>query len=274
MNHSLHELSFVTLPASQVEWKLLYKDSGSGAKLDGSCWRPIPPPGLVNVGDTFVIGHESPSQSTQPINQYVDKSVYQPINQMTVLFAVDRPEVVKRSTKPVLVWSDRGSGAKQDIELYEGQAEEGYISLGLYANIDNPEHYLVNETLVTFDNDFSTSDASWCDLGSNSNHHIQTFYNSSYHTFVCTTSPATKVPLIGFRIGALTKSAEIKLPTCKKWLPNSVAPYEDVKELLAPKAAIASTTDGPAVDQTSNTTSNEDQQADDGQFHQEDFQMV
>ena len=42
-----------------VKYTRIWKDSGSGAKMDGSCWRPEPPQGYVALGDVFMTGHDT-----------------------------------------------------------------------------------------------------------------------------------------------------------------------------------------------------------------------
>lgn len=39
--------------AHPVSYTGLWNDKGSGARLNGSCWRPVPPPGYVALGDVF-----------------------------------------------------------------------------------------------------------------------------------------------------------------------------------------------------------------------------
>src|SRR5258708_4520523 len=113
--------TFLALQAKDVEWALLYTDTGTGAKLDGSCWRPTAPEGYVSVGDCFIVGHEWPSESRPT---------------MKVLFARNDPDVVRAidlDAKHSEVWNDAGSGGKQDIRLIQPTAPAGFVSLGLVA---------------------------------------------------------------------------------------------------------------------------------------------
>lgn len=39
-----------------LDYDFIWNDSGSGAEMDGSCWRPKPPQGYVALGDVFATG--------------------------------------------------------------------------------------------------------------------------------------------------------------------------------------------------------------------------
>ncbi|WP_066072821.1 Vps62-related protein [Neobacillus soli] len=47
--------------AHPVDYIYIWNDSRSGSKMDGSCWRPVPPQGYVSLGDVFVGNHNKPS---------------------------------------------------------------------------------------------------------------------------------------------------------------------------------------------------------------------
>jgi len=44
-----------------TDYKLIWKDKGSGAKMDGSVWEPIPPKDYIALGHVAVTGHKKPS---------------------------------------------------------------------------------------------------------------------------------------------------------------------------------------------------------------------
>lgn len=43
--------------AAPTRYDQVWNDKGSGADLDGSCWRPVPPDGYVALGDVFMRDH-------------------------------------------------------------------------------------------------------------------------------------------------------------------------------------------------------------------------
>lgn len=76
--------------APPVAYSKLYDDSGSGADLDGSFWRPQPPPGYVCLGDVAGAGHDAP-----------------PLDAIRCV----RDDLVRPGAIGNGVWNDRGTGA-------------------------------------------------------------------------------------------------------------------------------------------------------------------
>ncbi|MFH8810065.1 hypothetical protein ACH4GZ_22920 [Streptomyces hygroscopicus] len=82
--------------ASPVGYERLWYDKGTGATLDGSVWRPIPPAGYVALGDVWMAG----GTTAPPRN-----AVY-----CVKQGAVDGHTYVRRAELRELVWKDQGTG--------------------------------------------------------------------------------------------------------------------------------------------------------------------
>ncbi|MGB8920057.1 MAG: Vps62-related protein [Pseudomonas sp.] len=79
------------------DFELIWKDSGSGSKKDGAIWRPIPPEGYVALGCVCSNDHDKPS-----------------LNAVRCV----RADLVTASKVNELIWSDKGSGAKQSVSVW------------------------------------------------------------------------------------------------------------------------------------------------------------
>lgn len=95
-------------------YQLIWADHGSGARMDGSCWRPIPPAGYVALGDVFVTGYDNPSQHD---------------------VVCIRQDLVVRAKVGNEIWADHGSGAKADFDSFaiitpsvDIDAEKGFFA--------------------------------------------------------------------------------------------------------------------------------------------------
>lgn len=80
-----------------VDYEHVWKDSGSGSKADVSIWRPIPPDGYEALGLVCSNDHAKPS-----------------LNAVRCV----RADLVIGSSNANLIWSDKGSGAKQDFSAW------------------------------------------------------------------------------------------------------------------------------------------------------------
>lgn len=89
-----------------TDYTLIWADHGSGAHMDGSCWRPIAPDGYVALGDVFVTGYSKPS----------------PNDIMCV-----KKELTSRAEVGEEIWADHGSGADEDIDTFSIISPESYI---------------------------------------------------------------------------------------------------------------------------------------------------
>ena len=85
--------------AAPVDWELIWKDKGSGARQDGSMWRAVPPGDQYRcLGSVPQAGYEKPSL---PDYRCVPASLTE--------------KVVTSS----LIWTDKGSGAKQPVTMFK-----------------------------------------------------------------------------------------------------------------------------------------------------------
>lgn len=92
----------------------IWKDKGSGANQDGSCWRPTPPEGYVAMGDVFVRGYNKPS-----------------LDDVVCI----RKDLAYQAKAGKRIWKDKGSGADKDFDSYQIDVSEHYIDSekGLFA---------------------------------------------------------------------------------------------------------------------------------------------
>lgn len=86
----------VLAPPDDYEW--IGDDHNSGARLDCSWWRPIPPPGFVALGTAFVNYHGKPPPDA---------------------IACIRADLAGPAKGGRMVYADRGSGATHDVEIFE-----------------------------------------------------------------------------------------------------------------------------------------------------------
>lgn len=100
--------------AAPTDYTLIWKDSGSGARMDGSCWRPKPPDGYRALGDVFVKGYNKPE---------------------TAEIMCVRENLVHIARIGGTIWEDHGSGARTDFGAYEVIAPDQYMDAakGLFA---------------------------------------------------------------------------------------------------------------------------------------------
>ncbi len=84
-------------------FRKIWDDSGSGASWDGSFWEPICPGNYVPLGHVSVRSHSRPS--------------------ITDVVCVKRDYVVVGRWQ--YVWNDRGSGADDDVTVYQAVASDG-----------------------------------------------------------------------------------------------------------------------------------------------------
>lgn len=94
-----------------VDFQLIWKDKGSGAKADGSVWRPVPPEGYVALGDVFQGSWDKPN----------------PASYACVRKEFGGRRYVREAEIGSSIWDDRGSGADADVAVWRVQAP-GYPS--------------------------------------------------------------------------------------------------------------------------------------------------
>ena len=100
-----------------IAWELIWLDKGSGARLDGSMWRAIPPSEAYRcIGTVPQIDYEKPSLP----------------NYRCVPAAFT--EKVVTST---LIWTDRGSGAKKPVSMFKLPNSGSFVAVpGRMAQIE------------------------------------------------------------------------------------------------------------------------------------------
>ena len=79
------------------DFEQVWKDKGSGANTDCSIWRPIAPDGYVALGLVCADGLDKPS-----------------VNSVRCV----RADLVVASSIDNMIWSDKGSRAKQDFSVW------------------------------------------------------------------------------------------------------------------------------------------------------------
>ncbi|NMO16826.1 Vps62-related protein [Pyxidicoccus fallax] len=79
------------------DYRLIYKDKGSGADEDGSFWAPVPPFGYVACGHVIQRGYDKP---------YIPN------------YRCLRHDLAAAVGLGGLIWDDRGSGADMNVSIY------------------------------------------------------------------------------------------------------------------------------------------------------------
>jgi Skp family chaperone for outer membrane proteins len=105
-----HCVTVVSLPAntpkgapplllSPIEWKQIWKDSGSGATKDGSFWQAISPDNNYKcIGSVSQLGH----------NQKPNLSSYRCVHK----------SLAEKITSNNIIWSDKGTGADKQVTIF------------------------------------------------------------------------------------------------------------------------------------------------------------
>jgi hypothetical protein len=83
--------------ASPVDYNWIWDDSGSGAHMDGSIWRPVAPAGYVALGDVAGDAHSKPG--------------------LDAIWCV-RADLVADAAYAGSAWDDRGSGGDHDLAAW------------------------------------------------------------------------------------------------------------------------------------------------------------
>ncbi|MEW2530329.1 Vps62-related protein [Streptomyces sp. NPDC047071] len=119
-----------------VDFELIWRDKGSGARQNGSLWRPVPPEGYVALSDVCVRGWDKPTGS---VISCVRKT------------PVKGRSYVREAEVGAWIWDDRGSGADTDVSVWKVTAphypsdstERLILDLDAFAAHDShsrPEH--------------------------------------------------------------------------------------------------------------------------------------
>jgi hypothetical protein len=100
-----------------IAYTKIYDDSGSGADLDGSFWRPTPAPGYVCLGDVANAGHGEPS--------------------LDAIRCV-RDDLVRDAVIGNGVWNDRGTGADMTFGSWQVvPADDDGLFIGAFVGNDS-----------------------------------------------------------------------------------------------------------------------------------------
>ncbi len=97
------------LLALPTGWNLIWKDTGSGADLDGSMWEPVPPSKeFICIGSVSQIGYTRP---TVPHYRCVHNSLVEEVLLTTV------------------IWSDKGSGADKEVTIFKLPVSGSFVAV-------------------------------------------------------------------------------------------------------------------------------------------------
>ncbi len=103
------------LLATPIDWKLIWKDKGSGAKKDGSIWEAVlPDRNYKCLGSIPQIGYEKPNI---PKYRCVHKNL------------------VKKIVTKIIAWSDKGSGADVDATMFRLPNTGSFVTVPVKINI-------------------------------------------------------------------------------------------------------------------------------------------
>jgi hypothetical protein len=94
-----------------ISYQKIWDDKGSGGKYDGSIWFPVPPENYVTLGWVVQQGYDTP---------YIPN------------FRCVRMDFCQASSFIGEIWTDKGSGADEDVELFLINPG-GYVSNCFYA---------------------------------------------------------------------------------------------------------------------------------------------
>jgi len=98
-----------TLLVAPIDWKLIWKDKGSGARKDGSMWEAIPPDSNYKcLGSIPQNGYEKPVLSNY-------RCVHVSLTEKIVSNSV--------------IWSDKGSGADKEVTIFRLPNTNSFVAV-------------------------------------------------------------------------------------------------------------------------------------------------
>ncbi|MDR6941123.1 Vps62-related protein [Mucilaginibacter pocheonensis] len=101
-----------------IRYDQIWNDKGSGGDYDGSIWRPVAPDGYVVLGCVAALGYDAPSIPN---------------------YRCIRKDMVTDAAVGSLIWSDKGSGADNDVSLWQVQGVTGaFVAQGNYNPYTGP----------------------------------------------------------------------------------------------------------------------------------------
>ena len=99
-------------------YQQIWNDKGSGGDYDGSVWRPIAPDGYLVLG---CVGNQGYDQPVIPNYRCI------------------RKDMVTDAAVGAWIWSDKGSGADNDVSLYQNAGASGlFVAQGNYDPYTGP----------------------------------------------------------------------------------------------------------------------------------------
>ena len=113
---TLDDPAYLAAPAG---WELIWKDKGSGARLDGSMWRAVPP-----SEDYRCVGHVPQEGYDEPY-----------IPNYRCVHAAFTEQLVTSE----LIWSDKGSGADKQVTMLYLPNTRSFVAVG--ARVEQLEAY-------------------------------------------------------------------------------------------------------------------------------------
>lgn len=94
-----------------LDYRCIWADKGSGAKMDGAFWEPVPPIGYKALGVIVTRGYEKPD-----------------LNNVVCV----REDLVERGETGSMVWADIGTGANDDMSSWTIEAGSTALSAGTF----------------------------------------------------------------------------------------------------------------------------------------------
>lgn len=93
------------------DFSLIWNDRGSGANEDVAIWRPSPPSGYYLLGDVATSSYNMPTHGSLVVRGLQNDALARPVGFTEV-------------------WTDRGSGADNDVKIMKIVPPHGYVCLG------------------------------------------------------------------------------------------------------------------------------------------------
>ena len=113
---TLRDSAYLSAP---VGWELIWKDTGSGARLDGSMWRPVPP-----SEDYRCVGYVPQGGYDEP---YIPN------------YRCVHASFTEKLVTGEVIWSDKGSGANKQVTMLRLPNTYSFVAVG--ARIGQLEAY-------------------------------------------------------------------------------------------------------------------------------------
>jgi len=101
-----------------LRYEQIWNDKGSGGDYDGSIWRPVAPDGYVALGCVGNQGYDQPTITN---------------------YRCIRKDMATDAAAGAWIWSDGGSGADNDVSLYQNAGASGlFVAQGNYNPYTGP----------------------------------------------------------------------------------------------------------------------------------------